>query len=202
MQKRGPIIGLAGVILTIASFLVVLSIFPDSELMIDDEMLLSNFLEGMFDQVSDEILIFPGDYNSFIYSSSSSDIPLLWGVQITDFQEGDKFSVSISNIFGDDFGTLQQEGPVLFDMFVIPKSDDYNFQVQNTGNRPINVVMMFAEDPDNSDALTDPNSPLMSTLIPLAVSGIVMIIGIIVIIAGAIITIVDWKKTKNQSRYY
>ena len=202
MQKRGPIIGLAGVILTIASFLVVLSIFPDSELMIDDEMLLSNFLEGMFDQVSDEILIFPGDYNSFIYSSSSSDIPLLWGVQITDFQEGDKFSVSISNIFGDDFGTLQQEGPFLFDMFVIPKSDDYNFQVQNTGNRPINVVMMFAEDPDNSDALTDPNSPLMSTLIPLAVSGIVMIIGIIVIIAGAIITIVDWKKTKNQSRYY
>ena len=202
MQKRGPIIGLAGVILTIASFLVALSIFPDSAPMIDEQMFLSNFLEGMFDQVSDQTLIFPDDYNSFSYSSFNSDVPLLWGIQITDFQEGDKFSVSISNIFGDDFGTLQQEGPILFDMFMIPKSDDYNFQVQNTGTRPITVVMMFAEDPDNSDALSDPNSPLMSTLIPLAISGIVLIIGIIVIIAGAIITLMDWKKTKNQSRYY
>ena len=62
--------------------------------------------------------------------------------------------------------------------------------------------MMFAEDPDNSEVLSDPNSPLMSTLIPLAISGIILIIGVIVIIAGAVLTLVDWRKTKDQSRTF
>ena len=45
-------------------------------------------------------------------------------------------------------------------------------------------MMMFVEDPDNSEALSDLDSPLMSTLIPLAISGILLIIGIIIIIVG------------------
>ena len=202
MNKKGPIVGLAGVILTIASFLAVLSIVPSVGSSVNGEFFLPNFLDGMFTEVSDEIQIYPGDSNTFSYTSIVSEVPLLWGLQITDYQEGDNFVVTVSNIYGENLGTFEQEGPVLFDMFVVPNSDTISFQVQNTGNRPINVMMMFVEDPDNSEALSDPNSPLMSTLIPLAISGIVLIIGIIVIIAGAILTLVDWRKTKNQSRNF
>ena len=202
MQKRGPIVGLAGVIITMASFLAVLSIVPGVGPTVNGEFFLPNFLDGMFTEVSDEVQIYPGDSNTFSYASTVSEIPLLWGLQVTDYQEGDNFAVTVSNIYGDNFGTFEQTGPVLFDMFVVPTSDTISFQVQNTGNRPINVLMMFVEDPDNSEALTDPNSPLMSTLIPLAISGIVLIIGIIVIIAGAILSLVDWRKTKDQSRNF
>lgn len=202
MQKRGPIIGLAGVILTIASFLAVLSMVPTFQPSVNGEFLLPNLLDGMFSEVTDEIQIFPGSSNTFSYSSSVSEIPLLWGVQVTDYHEGDSFEVTISNIFGDNYGTFRLDGPVLFDMFVVQNTDSINFIVENTGDRPINVLMMFAEDPDNSEVLSNPDSPLMSMLIPLAISGIMMMIGIIVIIAGAILTIVDWRKTKNQSRTF
>ena len=202
MKKRGPIVGLAGVIITIASFLAVLSMVPGVGPTVNGELFLPNLLDGIFDHVSDEVQIYPGDSDTFSYASTVSETPLLWGLQVTDFQEEDNFVVSVSNIYGDNFGTFEQSGPVLFDMFVVPTTDTISFQVQNTGNRPINVLMMFAEDPDNSEALSDLNSPLMSTLIPLAISGIILIIGIIVIIAGAILSLVDWNKTKNQSRNF
>ena len=202
MSKRGPIVGLAGVILTIASFLAVLSIVPGVGPTVNGEFFLPNFLDGMFTEISDEVQIYPGNSNAFSYTSTVSEIPLLWGLQITDYQEGDNFVVTVSNIYGDDLGTFEQAGPVLFDMFVIPNSDTINFDVQNTGDRPINVMMMFVEDPDNSEALSDPNSPLMSTLIPIAIAGIVLMVGIIVIIAGATLTLIDWRKTKNQSRNF
>ena len=202
MQKRGPIIGFIGVVITMAAFLTILSLVPGVGPTVNGELFIPNILEGMFNEVSDEIQIYPGELNTFNYASSVSEIPLLWGLQITDYQEGDTFTVSISNIYGDTFGTFEQSGPVLFDMFVVPTSDTISFQVQNTGDRPINVMMMFVEDPDNSEALSDPDSPLISTLIPLAISGILLIIGIVVIIAGAIITLVDWRKTKDQSRNF
>ena len=202
MNKRGPIVGLAGVIITIASFLAVLSMIPTFQPSINGEFLLPNFLDGMFSEVSDEVQIFPGNFYTFTYSSSVSEIPLLWGLQIADYQEGDSFTVTVSNIYGDDYGTFRFDGPVLFDMFVVPNTDSINFLVENTGERPINALMMFAEDPDNSEVLSDPNSPLMSTLIPLAISGIILIIGVIVIIAGAVLTLVDWRKTKDQSRTF
>jgi hypothetical protein len=202
MKKRGPIVGLSGVIITMASFLAMLSMVPNTQSTVNGEFLLSNFLDGIFSEVSNEVQIFPGESNTFSYASSVSEIQLLWGLQVTDYQEGDSFTVTASNIYGDDYGTFRLDGPVLFDMFAVSSTDFINFQVQNTGDRPINVVMMFAEDPDNSKVFSNPNSPLMSTLIPLAISGIVMILGIIVIIAGAILTIVDWKKTKNQSRNF
>ena len=202
MKKRGPIIGFIGVVITMAAFLTILSLVPGVGPTVNGELFIPNILEGMFNEVSDEIQIYPGEINTFSYASSVSEIPLLWGLQITDYQEGDTFTVSVSNIYDDTFGTFEQSGPVLFDMFVVPNSDTISFQVQNTGDRPINVMMMFVEDPDNSEALSDPDSPLMSTLIPLAISGILLIVGIIVIIAGAIITLIDWRKTKDQSRNF
>ena len=49
-----------------------------------------------------------------------------------------------------------------------------------------NVIMMFSEDPENSDALSDPDSPLMNMMMPLLVSGFLLILGILISIIGVI----------------
>jgi hypothetical protein len=61
--------------------------------------------------------------------------------------------------------------------------------------------MMFTENPEKSKALTDPNSTFNKSIVPLAIAGVLLILGIIVLIAGIILSLVDWKKGKNQSRY-
>ena len=202
MQKRGPIIGLIGGVLLAISFVVVMSIYPQADPTMQGEFFMPDLFEGMFDRVSEEIRIFPGDSSFFSYDTESVNVPLLWGIQITDYQEGDSFSVSISSLYGETLPDLIQEGPILFDVFQIVQDDQFSFEVTNTGNRPISILMMFSEDPDNSEALTDPNSPLMTMVFPLLISGFLLIIGIIVIIIGIIITILDWKKEKKQPSYY
>jgi hypothetical protein len=99
--------------------------------------------EGMFDQISDNIQILPGESDYFSYSAKLSNIPLLWGVQIVDYQDGDKLTVSISNIYGDDYGVFSQDGPIIFEMLEIHQSDTLNFEIQNHGSRMIDVVVML-----------------------------------------------------------
>lgn len=198
MNKRGIIIGLIGIILSIISFSIMFSFFPLSETF-GGNFILPNLLEDMFDDISPETEILPGQTALFSFSGTKSQIPLLWGVQIIDFLENDRVTIKISNFFGDSFGIFEQKGPIIFDMFVMPNSEVYTFEVSNQGTRPILVVMMFAEDPDNSESFSNPNSPLMTTLVPLALSGIILVLGIIVTIAGAIVATFDWKKERDES---
>jgi hypothetical protein len=61
---------------------------------------------------------------------------------------------------------------------------------------------MLSEDPDNSDALSNPNSPFMNKILPLAISGILIILGIITLLIGVIISLVDWKNIQNNKRNF
>ena len=61
---------------------------------------------------------------------------------------------------------------------------------------------MFSEDPENSDAFSNPNSTVRNMVYPLAISGIMMILGILILIIGGIIFIVDWKNIQNKKRDY
>jgi hypothetical protein len=74
----------------------------------------------------------------------------------------------------------------------------YNFNVENTSDRTITIVMMFTKNPQDSTAFSDPNSPLSKTLVPLAVSGALLIVGIIAVIVGVIIIIIDYKKRRSE----
>ena len=74
----------------------------------------------------------------------------------------------------------------------------YNFNVQNTGTRTINVVMMFTKNPESSEKFSNPDSPLVKTLVPLAVSGIALIIGVLTTIVGIIILIIDYRKKTSR----
>ncbi len=202
MKKRGPIIGIIGLILVIGSLSVMFSVFPASNITSSDESSIPSMFEGMFSQVSDNIQISPGESGYFSYSTESSNVPLLWGVQIIDYHDGDKLSISISNIYGDEYGVFSQDGPIIFETLEITKSDTLNFEIQNQGSRTINAVVMLSEDPDNSDALSNPNSPFMNKILPLAISGILIILGIIMLLIGVIISLVDWKNIQNNKRNF
>jgi hypothetical protein len=200
MKKRGPIIGISGLVLIIGSLLTVTFLFPTG-INDNDDFYVPSMFEGMFNQISDNIQILPGDSGYFSYSTKSSNAPLLWGVQIIDYQDGDKLSISISNIYGDNYGIFSQDGPIIFEMLEINKSDTLNFEIKNYGSRMINVVVMLSEDPDNSDALSKPNSPFMNKILPLAISGILLIIGIIVLLIGVILSLIDWKNKNNNQNF-
>jgi hypothetical protein len=127
---------------------------------------------------------------------------LLWGVQILDYQESDKISTVISDIFGDNYGIFPQTGPVIFETLEVTNSDTLNFEIQNQGSRAITIVVMLSEDPDNSEVFSDPNSPARTMVLPLAVSGILLILGIIVSLVGAVLSFIDWKNIQNKKRNY
>ena len=202
MKKRGPVIGVIGLILVIGSLSVIFSVFPASNITNHNDSSIPSMFEGMFNQVSDNIQILPGESGYFSYSPKSSNVPLLWGVQIIDYHDGDKISISISNIYGDDYGVFPQDGPIIFETLEITKSDTLNFEIQNHGSRIIDVVVMLSEDPDNSGALSNPNSPFMNKILPLAISGILIILGIITLLIGVIISLVDWKNIQNNKRNF
>jgi len=198
MKKRGSIVGIFGLILIIGSLLIMVSVFPTSNITDRDDFYIPSMFEGMFNQLSDDIQILPGESGYFSYSTKSSNVPLLWGIQIIDYQDGDKLSISISNVYGDDYGVFSQDGPIIFEILDITKSDTLNFEIQNQGSRIINAVVMLSEDPDNSGALSDQHSPFMNKILPLAISGILLIIGIATLLIGVILSFIDWKNKNNN----
>ncbi|MBI3842348.1 MAG: hypothetical protein HY295_04290 [Thaumarchaeota archaeon] len=200
MIKRGYLILIIGAVLIGSSFVIAFSILPDVQSSIESGKFLPS-LESMFDSVSEKTQILPGDSYSFPYTSKTSQVGLMWGLKIMDYEQMDRISVSISNIFGDDLGKFESSDSVLIETFKIPKVDTYNFNVLNEGKRPISVIMMFTENPEHSETMANQNLPFFKNLIPLAVSGFLLIIGIIVLFVGTILSILDWRKGKNQSRY-
>ncbi len=157
--------------------------------------------ENLFDSVTEKQRIEPGTTFTFSHTTQVSQVPLMWGLHITNYQSDDRVSIVISNIFGEKFGSFNEGDPIFIKSFMMPKADSYNFNVENHGKNSITVVMMFTENPEKSKALTDPNSTFNKSIVPLAIAGVLLILGILVLIAGIILSIVDWKKGKNQSRY-
>mgnify|MGYP003967245263 FL=1 len=201
MNKLGPIIAFVGFIVIFVSLIVAISAVP-SNLPESDSLLISSLFEGMFDDISEPFQILPGNMVYTSYSTYISDVPLLWGIQIIDYQNGDKLSVSIENIFGDSYGTYVQSDSVLFERISVQQSDTLNFEIENLGSREINFVIMFAEDPENSDTFSNPDSPVMDMVVPLMVSGFLLILGIIVVLIGIIITLIGIKNNFKNKRNY
>ena len=201
MNKRGTIILLVGLTMIMVSLLIAISAVP-SNISESDTFLVSSLFEGMFDDVSEYYQIMPGNIIYASYSTSISDVPLLWGIQIIDYQYGDGLSISISNIFGDSYGEFIQDDSILFNMISIQQSDTLDFQIKNIGTRTIDVVVMFSEDPENSNAISNPNSSMMDMVSSLMISGFLIILGIIITIVGIIITIIDLKNKLENKRNY
>jgi len=100
------------------------------------------------------------------------------------------------------YGEYVQSEPILFEMIETVESDTLNFEIKNIGQNTVHVVVMFSEDPENSDALSNPNSPLMNMVLPLLISGFLLILGIIISIIGTIVVLVDLKNNLDNKRNY
>ena len=201
MNKRGPVIAFVGFTMIFASLIVAISAVP-SNIPESDTLLISSLFEGIFDDVSEPFSVTPGDVVYTSYSTYVSDIPLLWGIQIIDYQNGDKLSVNIENIFGDSYGNYVQSDSVLFERIFVQQSDTINFEIKNTGSREIDFVIMFAEDPENSDAFSNTDSSIMDMVLPLMVSGFLLILGIIVVLIGIIIILIDLKNSFENKKNF
>jgi len=188
-----------GLILVTSSLIMMLSILPD-DISKNEELHIPTLFKGMFDQVSDEIQILPGTSSYYSYNVKNSDVSVMWGVQIIDYQDADKISVNISNIFGDQYGVFSQTSPVIFENLEISTPDTLNFELQNQGSRTVNVVLMFSEETKNSDSFSNPDSPLMTMILPIAISGILFLLGILVFFIGIIVSLVDRKNVQNNKK--
>ena len=189
-----------GFILIGISLSLAASVIP-STLNGSDDLSLASLFEGVFDEISDDIQIMPGDTIYVSYGVFSQNVPFLWGIQILDYTQGDELSINISNIFGDNYGEFVQTEPFLFESLDVSQPDTLNFEIQNTGTRDVLVVTMFSEDPENSDIFTDSNSPVNNMIFPLIVSGILLIFGIIILIIGVIILLVDLKNYQTKRKF-
>lgn len=199
MKKRGPVILIAGTVMIILAASIAYSIIPQEQGTNGDFF---PSPESLFDNVSDKVTIDAGNVYTFSHTANTAKVPLMWGVHIVDYNPNDNVGISISNIFGDKFGSFVEGDPIFIKSFDVSKADTYNFNVENKGKEPITVVMLFTENPEKSKALTDPNSPFVKNIIPLAEAGFLLIVGIIVVIAGIILSVMDWRKGKNQSSRY
>ena len=201
MNKRGPIIAFVGFTMIFVSLIVAISVVP-SNISESDTFLISSLFEGMFDNVSEPFQIMPGNIVYTSYSTSLSDVPLLWGIQIIDYQYSDKLSINVSNIFDDSYGEFIQDDSILFNTILIEQSDTINFQIENIGTRTVDVIVMFSEDPENSNGISNTNSPMMDIVLPLMISGFLIILGIIITIIGIIIMMFDLKNKLDKKRNY
>jgi len=199
MKKRGPVILIAGTVMIILAASIAYSIIPREQGTNGDFF---PSPESLFDNVSDKVTIDAGNVYTFSHTVNAAKVPLMWGVHIVNYTPDDNVGISISNIFGDKFGSFVEGDPIFIKSFDVSKADTYNFNVENKGKEPITVVMLFTENPEKSKALTDPNSPFVKNIIPLAEAGFLLIVGIIVVIAGIVLSVMDWRKGKNQSSRY
>ena len=199
MKKRGPIILIAGTVMIILAASIAYSIIPREQGTNGDFF---PSPESLFDNVSDKVTIDAGNVYTFSHTVNTAKVPLMWGVHIVNYAPDDNVGISISNIFGDKFGSFVEGDPIFIKSFDVSKADTYNFNVENKGKESITVVMLFTENPEKSKALTDPNSPFVKNIIPLAEAGFLLIVGIIVVIAGIVLSVMDWRKGKNQSSRY
>ncbi len=201
MNKRGLVITIVGLVLVSVSLGVASSAIPSGVTGPNDLSMVAMF-DGVFDEVTDELQIATGESAYVSYDASSHGVPLLWGTQLTEYETGDMLSITITNIFGDGNGEYVQSEPILFEMVETIESDTLNFEIKNIGQNTVYVIVMFSEDPENSDALSNLNSPLMNMVLPLLISGFLLVLGIIISIIGSIVILVDLKNDLDNKRNY
>lgn len=200
MNKRGPVVTMGGLLLLAISIYFISEVAPASELN-NSGVFMSEMFEDMFDSVTEVQAIPEGGIGYFSYDPSGRDVPLLWGIQILDYQNSDRYSMTINNIYGDSFGTFRGSEPLVFDTVDMKDSSSLNFVITNTGTRTMEIRMMFTEDPENSKKLNSPSSPLNEVLIPLALAGFGLVLGIIILFVGSILSVYDWKNQQKKRNF-
>ena len=111
-------------------------------------------------------------------------------------------SIFVEDIFGNCYGHFVQDGPILFEILEINKSNTFYFEIQNHGTWNINLMIMLSEDPENVNNMLDVDSPIAAIVFPLFISGFLLVLGIVIAVIRIILTLIDWKNNQNNKRSY
>ena len=178
---------------------IVTTISPNID--IDGNDAISSLFEGLFTEISEEIYVMPGDPVIYSFNTLESDTPLLWGVEVLEYTPQDRITIRISDTLDETYAEVAVEEAIMFEVIEVAQADTLDFEISNQGDEPVTILLMFNENPE-ADALFDPDQPVMTVILPLAVSGILLVSGMIVAASGAILSAMDWRNNKNSRRYY
>ncbi len=196
MRKRGLFIMCIGAIIFGISFII-----ADSILMSDFSgpagFDADSIFESIFDEITDEIIIAPGSTETISYIVESDNSPILLAIHIVDYIQEDVLSIKLSDTYGNVYGEFVQSEEMRFEIIESAREGVLDIAVTNSGNKYVAIFAMFSEDPENSAMYTDPNSPLNTLIIPLAITGILIIMGFLVLVVGVIIFIVDMRQQRR-----
>ena len=158
-------------------------------------------LESMFDEITPETAISSGGSERTSYMIDAAGTTLVWAVHIVDYESGDSVRVAAYDMFGNELAAATQTGEIQFYGSEIEDAGTLDIEVENTGSEPVVTVLMFSENPDDSEMFTDPDSPLNRVLIPLLAAGVMMLIGLIVVVAGITVFLVDMRRQRSTNRF-
>lgn len=181
-------------------------------ILVADSLVLSDFagpagfsadavFEGMFDEIKSGITITPGTTEHISYDVKSEGAPLMWAIHIVGYTQDDRLSITSANMYGDIYGQFVQAEEMKFEIVESAQAGPLDVAITNSGNEYVEVSVMFAEDPEKSEMFTDPDSILNKLIIPLAVTGILVVTGLIVVVTGMIIFLVDMKRRQSTNRF-
>ena len=210
VRRRGLVIAGIGTVMFVISFLVAGSILDSGfsgPMGFDAEYL----FDGMFDEITDEIMVPAGGDISVPYEVGSgveraivSDngakdgSVIMWTVHILDPVPSDSLSVTASGSDGTPYGMHPMRNEMNFGVAENVDSGLLELEISNTGSDPVYVIVMFSENPEDSELFTDPDSPLNAVVLPLATAGIMAFVGIIITIVGIAIFAVDVRRQRGQ----
>ena len=162
---------------------------------------MDSVFESMFDEITGDIILAPGSTETISYMVKSDGSPLLLAVMISDYAQEDILSIKVSDTYGNIYGEFVQSEEMRFEIVEPAREGTLDVLVTNSGDNYVAIIVMFSEDPENSTMYTDPNSPLNSLIIPLAITGILLFVGFLVLVVGVVMFIVDMRRQRRVDRF-
>jgi len=196
MNKRGLVIAGVGAAIFGVSLVVAMSIV-ESDFAGPVGFDTDAVFEDMFDDITDEITVLPGSTERATYSVESDGVLVMWAVQMLDYEEGDSLLVTISGYDGTPHGTVVLDAELQIDAIESAGAGTLYFDMENAGSDSVRVIAMFSEDPNNSEMFTDPDSLFNKVVMPLAISGIIALVGLIILIVGLVIFLIDMRRRQR-----
>ena len=193
-MKRGVILTMAGVAITGIAYLVLLS------LPVFDSVANDGVSSLLGDRSTLEETIPSGESATFQYAPSTSNVlsdadeSFMWGVHISNYEPGDSLSVTTTDPLGNVMAVTSVQEREAFMPHVNGYYDLYYFEVTNTGDRQLVVYMTFL----NSD---DIEEGVIQDVLYLGIVGMIFIVGLVVIAAGVVITLLDWRSSRVRGYY-
>ena len=185
---------MAGVAITGIAYLVLLS------LPVFDSVANDGVSSLLGDRSTLEETIPSGESATFQYAPSTSNVlsdadeSFMWGVHISNYEPGDSLSVTTTDPLGNVMAVTSVQEREAFMPHVNGYYDLYYFEVTNTGDRQLVVYMTFL----NSD---DIEEGVIQDVLYLGIVGMIFIVGLVVIAAGVVITLLDWRSSRVRGYY-